>query len=227
MNRRAYLVVLPLVLTSVGGFLSAAEAAKAPKPVCNLIADAAGDATYNNVPGADGDDIVGGDVASDGTKVTGVIRLKALAANDPQAPLGRSYFVEFAVKGAEAVLFVNARTYPTGTLFTYGYRGIDPNSGIGTSYSLGAATGVVDLAKGEIRITAPNAGFAPSGSKLPKSSKLTGLAATSWRMAGQGLVPSQQVGPARVPLGGVQMMFDDGAGGSYTVGAPSCVKPGA
>lgn len=227
-NRRVALIAVPLLLTTCGSLVATAEAAKAPKPVCNVITDAAGDAKYNgNVPGADGDDVISGDISSDGKTLTGVIRTAALAANDPVAPFGRAYFAEFAVKGVESVLFVSARTYPTGTQFVYGYRGVDPTSGLNTSYTLGMGTGAVDLAKKEVRISAPNLAFAPSGTKLSKGTKLISLTATTWRIAGQGVVASQQVGPARAPVGGVLLPFDDGAGTTYLVGAPSCVKPGS
>jgi len=225
MKTRAYLLALPLLMLTTGGALTVADAAV--KPVCKLIVDDAGDATYNNVPGAAGDDIVSGDVASNGKTITGVIRLAALSSPDPTAPLGHGFFVEFGVKGVESLLFLSARTYPTGTKFVYGYSAADPNTGVNTSYTIGTATGVVDTAKKEVRISAPNAGFAPAGSKLPLKSKLLTPTAKSYRIGGQGVVPSQNVGPARAPLGGFLLPFDDAAGGSYLVGTPSCVKPGA
>ncbi len=209
------------------GMSGASEAAKPkPKPVCNLIQDATGDGGASEVPGNASDDIVSGDVASDGKTITGVVRLAELAQPDPQSPLGRAYMMEFGVKGAESLLFLSARVYPTGTKYIFGYSGVDPNTGVNTSYTLGDATGVVDVAKKEVRISAPNASFAPAGSKLPKGAKLLAPTAKTMRVFGQGVVPSQQVGPARAPLGGLTLQFDDGSGLGYTVGALSCVKPG-
>src|SRR3982751_4828473 len=99
MKTRVALLATSLLVTGGIGAASTASAkpakAKAVKPVCNLVQDAKGDAGANNIPGADGDDIVSADVASDATTLTGVIRLAALQANDPQAPFGRNYSVLF------------------------------------------------------------------------------------------------------------------------------------
>jgi hypothetical protein len=225
MKTRAVLLATSLALVGCAGVASAA--APKAKPVCNLVQDPAGDAGVSPAPGADGDDIVSADIATDATTLTGVIRTAALADLDPQAPMGRSYFVEFSVKGSADVLFVSARTYPTGTKFVYGYSGVDPNTGVNTSYTLGDATGVIDAAKKEVRISAPVKGLVDGAkAKLAPGAKLTALGAKVYRQGGQGLVPSQQVGPARVPLGGFNLLFDDAAGGSYVMGTPSCVVVG-
>lgn len=227
MKTRACLLALPLVLLGTGGAFTVADAAKAPAPVCNIVKDDTGDAKLVAVPGGGNDDIVSADVASDGKTITGVIRLAALDANDPNAPLGHNYIVNFSAKGVENPLFVAARTYPTGTKFIFGYQSTDPTLPINISYPIGDATGTVDLAKKEIRISAPNAAFEPAGSKLALGTKLLGVGALSYRVAGQGLVPSQSVGGHFVPLGGLSEQFDNAAGGNYVVGTPSCVKPGA
>ena len=225
MKTRAVLLALPLALLSTGGALTVADAAKAP--VCNIVTDPAGDAGLSAVPGEGNDDIVSADVASDGKTITGVLRLAALDANDPMAPFGHNYIVNFSAKGVENPLFLAARTYPTGTKFIFGYQSTDPTLPLNISYPIGDATGVVDLAKKEIRVSAPNAGFAPAGSKLTLGTKLLGVGALSYRIAGQGLVPSQSVGGHFVPLGGLSEQFDKAEGGNYVVGTPSCVKPGA
>lgn len=220
------------LLVGGAGIASAAPAKPKPAaaaPVCNLVADPKGDAKYNGVPGAAGDDIVSADVASDATTITGVLRLAGLSASDPNAPFGRGYFVLFSAPSSADQLFVSARTYPQGTKFVYGYQGVDPNSGINTSYTLGDATGVVDTAKGEIRISAPVKGLVDGAkAKLASGVTLKALAATSYRIVGQGFVPSQSPAPGapRVPLGGFLLPFDDAAGGKYVMGAPSCVAVG-
>jgi hypothetical protein len=226
MKTRATLLAACLVVMAGAGYASAAAK---PKPVCNLVSDAKGDATYNNVPGADGDDIVSADVASDGTTITGVLRTAALSSPDPQAPFGRGYFVLFNAPGSANQLFVSARTYPQGAKFVYGSQGVDPNTGVNTSYTLGDATGVVDQAKGEVRMSAPVKGLIDGAkAKLGRGVKLTALTAQTYRMVGQGFVPSQSPAPGapRVPLGGVLLPFDDAAGGSYLMGTPSCVVVG-
>ncbi len=231
MKTRATLLATSLLLTAGAGYASAAPKPrpkpKPVKPVCNLVIDDKGDSTYNNVPGSASDDIVSADVASDGVTITGVVRVAGLTTPDPQAPFGRAFFAEFTAAGSADVLFLSARTYPQGTQFVYGYRGVDPTSGLNTSYTLGAANGVVDTAKGEVRISTPVKGFVDGAkAKLAMGSKLSALTATTWRMAGQGFVPSQSVGGTRVPLGGLLLPFDDATGGTYVVGTPSCVAVG-
>ena len=226
MKTRATLLAASLL---VAAGTVAATAAPAAKPVCNLVVDEKGDAVYNNVPGADGDDIVSADVASDAKTITAVLRTAALPASDPQAPLGRGYFVLFTAPGSQDLLFLSARTYPQGTQFVYGYQAADPNTGVNTSYTLGTATGVVDSAKAEVRMSAPIKAFVDGAkAKLAKGAKLSGLAAQTYRIAGQGIVPSQTPVPGgpRVPLGGLLMPFDDAAGGSYVMGSKSCVVVG-
>jgi hypothetical protein len=226
MKLRATILVVSLL--PLGAATSALAVTKpAAKPVCNIIKDASGDAEYNGaVPGDGNDDIVSADVASDGKKITAVLRLAALAQPDPMAPLGQGFFVEFGAKGSDSNLFLSARTYPTGTKYVFGYSAPDPNTGINTSYTIGDATGSIDTAKKQVRITAVNSAFAPAGSKLTKGTKLLVPTATTYRIAGQGLVPSQSVAGTRVPIGGLLLPFDDASGKTYTVGTLSCVKPG-
>jgi hypothetical protein len=226
MKTSALLLSSSLVLVGCAGMASAAPKAK---PVCNLIVDAKGDAAYSAAPGADGDDIVSADVASNSTTVTGVVRVAALASPDPQAPLGRNYTVLFSAPKSGDLLFMSARTYPQGTKFVYGYQAMDPSTGVNTNYALGDATGTTDTAKGEIHISVPVKGFVDGAkAKLAPGAKLVGLTATVDRIVGQGFVPSQSPAPGapRVPLGGFLLPFDDAAGGSYLMGTRSCVVVG-
>lgn len=202
--------------------LPAAAAAK-PKPVCNLIFDDAGDATASTVPGDDSVDIVGGDFASNGKQLTGIIKLKALANPNPQSPLGQAYFITFNLKGTADTLTLSAGLYPTGNQFSYGYQAVDPNTTVNTSYTLGNATG--KIVGNEIRITADIAKF-PQAKFLKNGNRVTTLAADARRVYGQRVVPSQQVGPARAPLGGLTLTFDDATGKPYVLGARSCVAIG-
>lgn len=216
-------------LVAASGLAAGAEAATkpkpAPKPVCNLITDPAGDAVYNNVPGNDSDDIVSGDLATNAKSMAAVIRVKALAYPDPQWALGRVYSISFTPKGSDNEVFLAARTYPQGVQYILGHRAVDPTSGINTSYKDADVTGSVDAAKGEIRITAPMAEVAKLG-KLPKGAVIKGMFAKAERMLGQGVVPSQDVAGTRVPLGGLLLQFDlADTSKPYTVGSPSCVKP--
>jgi hypothetical protein len=228
MKTRVALLATSLLVTGGIGAASTASA-KSVKPVCNLIQDAKGDATYNNVPGADGDDIVSADIASDGTTITSVLRAVATPTSDPQAPFGRNYTVLFSAPGSGDLLYLSARTYPQGTKFLYGYQAMDPNTGVNTNYALGDATGVVDTAKNEVHVSVPVKAFVDGAkAKLAKGAKLSGLSATVDRIFGQGFVPSQSPAPGapRIPLGGFLLPFDDAAGGSYIMGTPSCVVVG-
>lgn len=226
MKTRATLLAASLLVTGVGA-AAATAAPKAAKPVCNLVADPAGDANVSGVPGGAGDDIVSADIATDAKTLTGVVRLSALAANDPEWLNGRAYFAEFTAPGSPDILFVQARAYPTGVIWSYGYSGVDPTSGVNTSYTLGAATGVIDVAKKEVRISAPLKGFVDGAkAKMAPGAKLTGVGARVYRQGGQGLVPSQEVAGTRVPLSGLNVLLDDAAGGSYVMGTKSCVVVG-
>lgn len=226
MKTRVALLATSLLVTGGVGAASAASA-KTTKPVCNLIQDAKGDSGVSPVPGSDGDDIVSADIANDATTITAVVRVAALTLPDPQAPLGRSYSVLFTAPGSSDLLYVAARTYPQGTKYIYGYQAVDPSTTVTTNYTLGDATGAVDTAKGEIHISVPIKAFVDGAkAKLAKGAKLVGLEASVDRIYGQGVVPSQNVGPQRVPLGGVTLRFDDATGGSYIMGTPSCVAVG-
>jgi len=204
----------------------AGSATAAPKPVCNIITDAVGDDTVVATPSDASVDLVSGDVASDAKTITAVIRVSKLANPNPRAPFGQSYFMVFSVKGSPDPLYVSAGLYPTGNEFLYGYQGVDPTNGINTSYKLGAATGVVDLDKSEVRIHVPLVAFAERA-KLKKGSKLSGLIAEGRVLIGQRLVASQAVGPSpRLPLGGVTLTADTAEGKSYELSTPSCVTVG-
>jgi hypothetical protein len=228
MKARVILLSASLTLMGCAGIASAAPKAPA-KPVCNLMPDAKGDAAYAVVPGADGDDILSADLATDATTITGVVRVAALATPDPQAPLGRNFTVLFTAPKSADLLFMSARTYPQGAKFVYGYQAVDPTNGVNTNYALGDATGVIDTAKAEVHISVPIKGFVDGAkAKLAPGAKLAGLTATIDRIAGQGFVPSQVFVPGtpRAPVGGFLLPFDDAAGAPYVMGTPSCVVVG-
>ena len=216
-------------LVTVSGLAAGAQAAPKPKPkpkpVCNLITDAPGDSAASAAPGDDAVDVVGGDFASNGKQITAVIKVAKITETNPNSPLGQSYFMVFGVKGTDDVLSLSAGLYPTGREFKFGYQGVDPNTGVNTSYTLGDATGVVDTAKNEFRITVDIAKF-PQAKFLKPGGTVSTITAEARRVYGQRVVGSQQVGPARAPLGGVTLTFDTAEGKKYTLGAPSCVAVG-
>lgn len=194
-----------------GGVGSSAFAAAKAKPVCNLVVDAKGDGTgfvqtdQNYLPNDPNLDLVSGDIASNAKTITAVIRTDAQALSDSSAPTGRAYYANFTVGDKE--LFLAARLDGAGAgTFSAGY--IDT-----TRTSLGEATGVVDTAKKEVRITAPLSVFAAQAVLKP-GTKIVDLNLLSQRYvgaAGKGATPSA----------------DEATGGAtYTAGAPSCVVPG-
>ena len=207
-----------------------AQAAKV-KPTCKLVVDGKADNKLSptgngGVPGSPSTDIVSADVASNATTLTAVVRVAKLANPDPQSPLGQAWAVYFLAPRNPTLYFLVARAYPTGNHFYFGYQGSDPNLPLTTLYPVYEGKGVLDLAKSEVRISVPLKAIA-STVKLPKGSRLGSLEAKAMEIAGQGVVPSQNVGPARAPLGGLSETMDDAVGKTtYPMGAPSCVAVG-
>jgi len=218
MRLRTSLLAASIVLTGYAGSASAA-------PPCKIITDAEGDAVAGAGPSDDAVDIVSADVASDAKTLTAVIRVKKISNPNPTSPLGQSYFLLFSAAGAENQLFVSAGVYPTGNQFSYGYQGVDPLLPLNTSYTLGQGTGTVDMDKNELRISVPLEAF-KDRAKLKPGVKLSGLVAEGRKVFGQRVVPSQNVGPARAPLGGLTLTADTAEGKSYVLGAKSCVAVG-
>jgi hypothetical protein len=216
-------LVAACTLTALAAVPASAAKPK-PKPVakvCKLVVDDAGDATLQDgVPSDDSLDIVGGDFASNGKKVTGIIRVKALQQQNPRAPLGQLYFAMFTVKGVTTPLFLSATLAPTGNQFHYGYQAPDPVLPLNTSYAAGAAVG--KITGNEIKITADISKFSQKAF-LKNGNQVTTLTLEARMLTGQRAVPSQNVGPARVPFGGLTSLIDDADGKKYTLGTPSCV----
>jgi hypothetical protein len=226
-------LVSVLALVGVLGAAGAAEAASTGKvkPVCNLVKDAKGDSSLSptggaGVPGDGTSDIVSADIASNASTLTAVIRLAGLQNPDPQSPLGMAYYMKFTLPGSTTLYFLTARVYPTGAQYYFGYQGSDPVLPLNTLYAVTPGKGVVDTKKSEVRISVPLAAIAKTV-KLAKGAVLSSLDANTYRILGQGVVPSQNVGPARAPFGGLSEQFDDATGtSSYTLGHPSCVVVG-
>ena len=206
--RLAAVAVLPLVAAVAG---TADAAAKKPKPVCNLLVDAKGDAIPVNSAGLD---VVSADIATDGKKITGVIRLAGPANTvDPTAPTGRTYHMEFFGQGASDPVFLSLLIAPNATAATYGHY--DPATGINT----GDGEASYKFVGNEIRMTTSIGSFSSYG-KFKNGSKITGLSVTNGRMVG-----------AYVQSGFYAYnspSADSAEGGkTYIAGTKSCVKPGA
>jgi hypothetical protein len=208
--RPAACAVVALSLVGAG----AASAATKPKPVCNLVTDAQGDAngfvvTDTGLPVPPSDDyldIVSADIASDAKTVTAALRLKAVGA-DSMAPTGSTYYFNFTISGTQ--VFLTAKT--DGTAWTYSFG--DFTGDAGGRNTLGDATGVIDAAKKEIRITASTKAW-PDAIKTGKT-KLAGFNALAQRFIGTDLT------------GGATPTADEASSSkAYLAGASSCVRPG-
>jgi hypothetical protein len=203
-------LVRPALAVAVGASLVVAGTAGAvtkPKPVCNLVKDAAGDASVQPpLPSDDSLDIVSADVASNAKNVTAVLRLKSLGATSPYSVTGRNYYMQFDAPGAANPIYFSAESDATGTSYHWG--DLETANGLGTYTTKGDATGVTDVAKNEIRMTVSVRDLADLGKTKP-GNKLSSLHASTTAVLG------------------VLVADVDTADGSksYVAGSPSCVKP--
>ncbi len=215
-----------LVLSSVaaGGALAAPAKGKA-KPTCNLISDEKNDTfalrsqdsqrAYG--PQEDALDIVSGDLASDGKVLTAVLRVKKLALATGSAPNGLSFRVQFLHAGLpeDTNLFLSGRASGGRTVFLAGSRAMTAN----VSTKLADVTGVFDVAKNEVRISAPLSAFEKVGGAIKRGTKLQlgELDQTSSRF----VTVNPVTGADTATFADVTTSVS-----SYTVGASSCVVPG-
>lgn len=201
-----------LALALLPALLAAGAATAAPaKPVCDLIKDAAGDGEV--VTPADDFDILSADIASDGKKITAVLRLAGNpAAVNPQALGGKNYYVSFSAGGSGQPQFLSASFDPVlGASYSTGFE--EDVNGVGNKTSdAEPATGKVDGKV--ITITAPLGAFSGRASVKP-GKKLSGLTAEVFALVGTSAT------------GGLLALADEATGGSYVAGSRSCVKPGA
>jgi hypothetical protein len=215
------------MVVAVAVLAAAAPAAAHPQATaCNLLSDATGDvmpaAGTDDVPVQDARDpqldIVSADIAADSKNVTAVIRLKTLAAPDPNDPNGFMYTFYFTAQ--EQTFWLSAAYFIGGS--NYGAWAEDGRHEAGGTASassgslVGEATGSVDLRRREIRITASRTVF-ESRAHLAAGTSLYDLAAWSWR--GNGVAPSGSIA-------GVAESADvaDKPKASYRVGQRSCIQ---
>lgn len=214
---------LCLALVASVAAAGAAGAATRPrpkplKPVCNLVTDESGDATFQPplpTPSDDALDIVSGDIATNAKTLTGVVRVKALGGTSPSQFTGQTYYLQFNVPGFANPLYVGYQFDQTAALFQYG--DLETTQGQGIYTPKGNATGVVDTVKNEIRISVPITDLA-SLARVKPGMKLTGIQALTF----------QNVGVPNAAGGGGLLGGGDTADGTkaYVAGYPSCVKPG-
>lgn len=225
------LALLPVVAL-VAAATPLAQAAPAPKPVCQTITDPKGDTFAVRAqdgagaygPQEDGLDVVTADLASDGKVVTAVVRLASLSRSIASSPAGFSVGIDFLIgSAATSVVRLHASVVPgSADRFEVSAKEVGgvPNA---PSTFVGEVTGVVDEKKGEVRIHAPAALLAPYGA-IKTGVKLIPNEAES-AVATRGVPPiTSEPGQPMTTRG----PFADIAAGGKTVavGAKSCVVPG-
>lgn len=211
MTSRARLV---LAATTVAAVALAGGASAAPAKPCNLMVDPAGDASFlGAAPNDRSLDIRSADVATDAKTLTGVLRLDAFSAVSPGSPLGRGYYVQFNVPGASFPIYLNLQITPDLTRYTWGTLETLPN-GSGRYVRKGDATGVVDGAANELRVSVPLSALA-TVTRIKPGTKLSALTATTTSVIGTSA------------SGGLVATVDTAESSkSYITGSPSCVVPG-
>ena len=217
--------------------LVAPAAVAAPKvaPSCNTITDPAGDTfafrTQNDPPAGspaygpqdDNLDLISADLASDGKVVTAVVRIKKLSRTVQTSPTGLTAAIGFLIGSGDTVVRLQA-VLATGQADRFEVSAIPPdNLPNQPSTYVGDVTGVVDLAKNEVRITAPAAMLAPYGTLKPGTPLIPNDAESATVSRG---VPAITSTPGQ-PMTTRGPFADIAAGGkAVKVGAPSCVVPG-
>jgi hypothetical protein len=194
----------------------------AAKTSCKLVTDPAGDTyAYRNagqakVPDASLD-LTGGDIASNTKAVTVVFRVAKLAVPSPTSPQGVRFYAEVSPTTADDVFYFEGDITAATKTFYVGYQGASLQV-TQVRPQLGAATGVVDTAHNEVRITAPLSLFVKRGAKFTARTKWTSLTLFTGRMVASA---NSVTGSAVAPFA------DDAvAAKSYLHNTPSCVKVG-
>jgi hypothetical protein len=223
MRRTAALLVLAATLAVP----ATADAAPAKK-VCGLVRDAAGD-TSSPAPDKALDaqlDITSADVATDKKNVTVVLRLAALTASDVANPQGRVY--EFDFTAAEKNFIVMGSLLPGGNSFSVFISDThfeEGKSGARAATGIGNATGVIDVAAKEVRMTAPLTVFDPHANL--RSGTLYYLSAWTYRANGMSAQPALEQATIEVTTAfGIGVDQAWGRKAYYKAGAQSCVRPG-
>lgn len=218
--RRPVLAIAVGLSLLLAGAATAAPAkapakAKAAKAVCNLFSDPKGDTfalrsqdtAGQYGPQEDGLDIVSGDLASDATTLTGVLRVANLSAAVPTSPGGVSFDINFLSGASDAPLYIRAVVTAAGSTAEAGTRETLVATSLPTP--LGAGTVIVDKPKNEVRFSFPLALFASVGGLKPGAKLVFGDVTTGRAI-------------------GARAVFADVASQvkGYAVGARSCVIPG-
>lgn len=218
-TRPTLALVVAASLLTAGGVAAAAPKPKPkpkPKPVCNVVTDEKDDTFLlrsqdGTQPGPqeNGLDLVSADLASDGKTITAAVRVVDIDAAVPTSPGGRGFDINFAGPANAAELFVRAVVSATGAVTTEaGNRG-ETVGVTRLSTVLASGTGVLDVAKNEVRFSFPVSVFTPAGG-FKVGDSLSFGEITTGRVAG----PRAVFADVAVP------------GTLYKVGTPSCLAVG-
>jgi hypothetical protein len=211
MKIRAALAMGALLATGVAGYADAAK----PKPLCKAFTDDKGDVVFaqaSNETAYEDEalDLVSADLGSNAKTITAAIRVAKLAV-PASTSAATVYELRFSLPAGDPQFVLWANVPGSGPA-TFGVGTVGDPSGqaaVDLATSTGTATGVVDVAKSEIRISAPLSAI--EGAK-------NGLKVSIDQVVAKRGVPTQYYG----------RFADDGTGGKrYTLGSLSCVKPGA
>ena len=223
------LALVPLVAL-VAGVAPLAEAAPKPKPVCQTITDPKGDTFAVRAQDAQGAygpqedalDIVSADLASDGKVVTAVVRLSKLSRAIATSPQGFTVGVDFIIGSSSDVVRLQGVLVQGGDRFEVSAKAGDALPNVPSTF-VGAATGVVDEKKGEVRIHAPAELLKPYGTLAPGTKLIPNEAESATASRGVPAITTTPGAPmtTRGPFADIAA-----AGKTIAVGAPSCVVPG-
>lgn len=214
-----------LVVSAAALLLSAGAATAAPKPACEVVKDDKGDTFAVRAqdgagafgPQEDALDIVSADLGSDGKTLTAVLRVAKLALTTGTAPNGISFRMQFTHAGVapDVNLYMDARASGGATVFSAGSRNVTAN----VSTKLGDVQGVFDVAKNEVRISAPLSLFKDVGGPIKAGTRLifNELDQTSARVVAVNPV----AGTATAAFADVTTST-----AAYVVGDPTCVPVG-
>jgi hypothetical protein len=162
-------LVRPAVAVALGASLVVAgSAGAAPKPVCNLVTDPAGDARpFGVVPNDDTMDLVSADFGNNAKMLTVVVRVKKAATTSSTYPTGLKWQTTFTLED---------KTYFASVVSDGGVSGAFGTTGTGSNTILTRPAAVIDPAKNEIRITVPLVDFPSTPSK---SATISGISVSS------------------------------------------------
>lgn len=218
--------VVVAVLVAAVGLPAAADAGQRS---CRMIRDAEGDvrpASSRFTAEQDAElDVLSADIGIDGSRLVVVIRVARLTEPDPARTDGRSYGFQFSVK--ERVFGMVANLMTGGSEYdVYLMSGPRPGreGGAQSGEPIGLATGVVDVASREIRMTAPVELFARYAALTPGSA-VYNMSVDTGRSTG---ATAGRIDPVPLPLALAVGVRDVGGqdyagdGSDYRVGAPSC-----